>query len=62
MVKKNTKACCLLTLWISICTGHRNNVEIALIEFDNRLPEIIAQLKDDDILLITAIMDVIHNE
>ena len=37
--------------------GHRNNVEgyaKALIEFDNRLPEIIAQLKDDDILLITA--------
>jgi len=37
--------------------GHRNNVEgyaKALMEFDMRLPEIIGNLKDDDILIITA--------
>lgn len=37
--------------------GHRNNVEgyaKALMEFDRRLPEITEQLRDDDILLITA--------
>lgn len=37
--------------------GHRNDVEgyaKALIDFDKRLPEIIDQLKDEDILLITA--------
>jgi len=37
--------------------GHRNNVEgyaKALMEFDRRLPEIMENLKDEDILLITA--------
>jgi len=37
--------------------GHRRNVEgyaKALINFDNRLPEIIAALRDDDLLMITA--------
>ncbi|NLN65461.1 MAG: phosphopentomutase [Clostridiaceae bacterium] len=37
--------------------GHRNNPEgyaKALVEFDVRLPEILAQLKEDDILIITA--------
>ncbi|SEF82806.1 phosphopentomutase [Caloramator fervidus] len=37
--------------------GHRNDVEgyaKALIEFDNRIPEIIDNLKDDDVLIITA--------
>lgn len=37
--------------------GHRNDVEgyaNALKDFDNRLPEIIENLKDDDVLIITA--------
>jgi len=37
--------------------GHRNNVEgyaLALQEFDSRLPEILAALKDEDLLMITA--------
>ncbi|MPM89000.1 Phosphopentomutase [bioreactor metagenome] len=37
--------------------GHRNDVEgyaNALIEFDNRLPEIISALRENDILMITA--------
>jgi len=37
--------------------GHRNDVKgyaNALIEFDNKLPEIINSLKDDDLLFITA--------
>ncbi|MCX7772592.1 MAG: phosphopentomutase [Clostridia bacterium] len=37
--------------------GHRNNVEgyaRALVEFDQRLPEIISAMKDEDILFITA--------
>lgn len=37
--------------------GHRNNVEgyaNALMEFDARLPEITARLREDDILIITA--------
>lgn len=37
--------------------GHRNNAEgyaNALMEFDARLPEILAALKDEDILIITA--------
>lgn len=37
--------------------GHRNNSEgyaNALIEFDNRLPEIIESLREDDVLIITA--------
>lgn len=37
--------------------GHRNNVEgygKALEEFDSRIPEILAALKDEDILIITA--------
>ncbi|HHV95469.1 MAG TPA: phosphopentomutase [Clostridiaceae bacterium] len=37
--------------------GHRNDVRgyaNALIEFDNKLPEILNSLKDDDILFITA--------
>ncbi len=37
--------------------GHRNDIEgyaNALVEFDNRLPEILDALKDEDILFITA--------
>lgn len=37
--------------------GHRNDVEgyaKALVEFDNRLPDILKALKDEDILFITA--------
>lgn len=37
--------------------GHRNNVEgykKALIDFDNRLPEILGAMKEDDVLMITA--------
>lgn len=37
--------------------GHRNNAQgyaKSLMEFDARLPEILAQLKEDDILIITA--------
>ncbi|HOQ37515.1 MAG TPA: phosphopentomutase [Acetivibrio sp.] len=37
--------------------GHRNNIEgyaKALVEFDDRVPEILESLKDDDILFITA--------
>lgn len=37
--------------------GHRRNVEgykDALLDFDNRLPEIINSLKDEDLLIITA--------
>lgn len=37
--------------------GHRNNIEgyaNALIEFDNRLPEIVDSLRDSDVLIITA--------
>jgi phosphopentomutase len=37
--------------------GHRNNPEgyaKALIEFDQRIPEILAALRDDDVLVITA--------
>lgn len=37
--------------------GHRNNAEgygKALIEFDNRLPEILNLMKEDDVLIITA--------
>lgn len=37
--------------------GHRNDPEgyaKALVDFDNRLPEIIAKLKKDDVLIITA--------
>lgn len=37
--------------------GHRNDVEgyaLALEEFDRRLPEILAALKDEDMLIITA--------
>lgn len=37
--------------------GHRNNVEgyaNALIEFDNRVPDLIDALKDDDVLIFTA--------
>lgn len=37
--------------------GHRNNVQgyaDALAEFDDRVPEILATLKDEDILIITA--------
>ncbi len=37
--------------------GHRNNpvgYAQALIDFDNRLPEIFAGLRDDDILMLTA--------
>lgn len=37
--------------------GHRNNVEgyaAALEDFDRRLPEILSNLKDDDLLIITA--------
>jgi phosphopentomutase len=37
--------------------GHRNNVQgyaNALIDFDNRLPEIIDSLGDGDVLMITA--------
>jgi phosphopentomutase len=37
--------------------GHRNDVKAyadALVEFDNRLPEIVNTLKDEDILFITA--------
>jgi phosphopentomutase len=37
--------------------GHRNDVEgyaKALVDFDNRLPEIIANMKDEDILIMTA--------
>jgi phosphopentomutase len=37
--------------------GHRNNYEgyaKALVDFDNRLPEIINSMKEDDVLIITA--------
>lgn len=37
--------------------GHRNNIQgyaDALAEFDRRIPEILAELKEEDILLITA--------
>lgn len=37
--------------------GHRNNIEgyaAALKEFDSRIPEIISNLKEDDMLIITA--------
>ncbi len=37
--------------------GHRNNPEgyaKALVDFDNRMPEIVSAMKDDDILIITA--------
>ena len=37
--------------------GHRNNIEgyaKALEEFDRKLPEIIAALKQDDLLILTA--------
>lgn len=37
--------------------GHRNNVEgyaRALVEFDARVPEIIGQMREDDLLMITA--------
>ena len=37
--------------------GHRNNIQgyaKALEEFDNKLPEIISSMKEDDILIITA--------
>jgi phosphopentomutase len=37
--------------------GHRNDVNgyaNALVEFDNRLPEIMENLRDDDVLIITA--------
>lgn len=37
--------------------GHRNDPEgyaKALVDFDNRLPEIIAKLREDDVLIITA--------
>lgn len=37
--------------------GHRNNVKgyaKALVDFDNRLPEIIELMKEDDILILTA--------
>ena len=37
--------------------GHRNNVQgyaEALMDFDRKLPEIIANLKEDDVLIITA--------
>lgn len=37
--------------------GHRNDVEgyaKALIEFDNRLPEILEAMREDDVLIITA--------
>ncbi len=37
--------------------GHRNNVvgyAQALEEFDSRLPEILALMKDDDVLILTA--------
>lgn len=37
--------------------GHRNNIEgyaKALEEFDKKLPEIIAALKQDDLLILTA--------
>ncbi len=37
--------------------GHRNNVEgyaKALMDFDRRLPEIIGNLRDGDVLVITA--------
>lgn len=37
--------------------GHRNDIKgyaDALIDFDNRLPEILAALKEDDLLIITA--------
>ena len=37
--------------------GHRNNIEgyaKALEEFDSKLPEIMENLRDDDILIITA--------
>ena len=37
--------------------GHRNNIEgyaRALEEFDNKLPEILDSLKEDDLLILTA--------
>ncbi|MBP1743614.1 MAG: phosphopentomutase [Firmicutes bacterium] len=37
--------------------GHRNNIEgyaRALEEFDSRLPEILAEMKEDDVLILTA--------
>lgn len=37
--------------------GHRNDVEgygNAIIDFDNRLPELISNLRDDEVLIITA--------
>jgi phosphopentomutase len=57
-IKNNSKGLIFTNLVdFDMLYGHRNNPEgygNSLKEFDDRLPEIIAELKDDDILMITA--------
>lgn len=57
-IKQNTKGLIFANLVdFDMLYGHRNNVEgyaKALEEFDSFIPEILQNLKDDDILIITA--------
>ena len=55
----NWKRACYLPTWSSLIWlhGHRRNVEgyaRALADFDGRIPELLADLESDDLLVITA--------
>lgn len=56
--KKDFKGLCFINLVdFDMIYGHRNDVDgyaKALSEFDAKLPDILAELKEDDILMITA--------
>jgi len=58
LTKQNFNGLCFVNLVdFDMLYGHRNDVDgyaKALTAFDNRLPEISANLRDDDILMITA--------
>ena len=58
MINKDFEGLCFTNLVdFDMVYGHRNNVDgyaKALSEFDSRLPEIIKNLRDEDLLMITA--------
>ena len=58
MVQRNFNGLCFINLVdFDMVYGHRNDVEgyaRALSAFDKRLPDFVAQMRDDDLLIITA--------